>query len=224
MRQTPDTCAVAGPNQFVTELVAAMLEDRNAEQLDGCVGVPQPICYAEIGVYQGATVAAVARLLPDKSTIHLYDFKDRLEQTQAALEGISDLADRNLDVHLHPNTRLLYDSYNWTLAKALNDGISYDFVYIDGAHTWHHDALAFFLIDRMLKPGGVVVFDDYTWSLNTSPTMNPQAFPDIVHQYTSEQLAARQVQMVVDLLVKTDPRYVELIPNVAYQKVEAVGD
>ena len=37
----------------------------------------------------------------------------------------------------------------------------FDYVFIDGAHTWMLDALAFLLVDRLLRVGGYVDFDDY---------------------------------------------------------------
>lgn len=35
--------------------------------------------------------------------------------------------------------------------------------YLDGAHEWHHDGFAHLLIDLMLRPGGIIEFDDYWW-------------------------------------------------------------
>lgn len=217
MRQMPETCAVTGkPNPHVIELLQAKLDDMYQKL--------SPIRYAEIGVYEGDTAVAVAKMLPDDSDMHLFDFKYRIDQVVERLEQDADLKDKSLQVRVSSNSELLYDSYNWSLGKALAEGVEYDFVFIDGAHTWHHDALAFLLTDRMLAEGGIVVFDDYMWSLQTSPTMNPQVFPEILQQYTGEQLITHQVKMVVDLLVKPDDRYEELIPNVAYQKVTKSGN
>ena len=44
------------------------------------------------------------------------------------------------------------------LRQQLRDGRIepvFDFVFLDGAHTWDADGLAFLLVDRLLKPGGV---------------------------------------------------------------------
>lgn len=224
MRQMPETCAVVGPNEQVLECLDALLDERryqflpDAEHPQGVVSDQYPFHYAEIGVYQGATAAQVAKRLPEGARMFLFDFKDRLDEAIAALQDQSDLVDKDLDIHIRANTALIYDSYNWSLAKLMMEDVQFDFVFIDGAHTWAHDALAFLLIDRMLNDGGIVVFDDYGWSLKTSPTMNPEAFPEIVQQYTDEQLAAYQVKMIVDLLVKRDDTYEEIIPNVAYRK------
>jgi hypothetical protein len=124
------------------------------------------------------------------------------------------------NVFTHPNSRRLLDSYNWSLMRLLEEhrGPIFDYVFMDGAHTWAHDALAFLLVDRLLKPGGFVDFDDYRWTLRTSPSMNPGVFPEIERLYTDEQIDAAQVALVVDLLVKLDPTYEEVVPNKIFRK------
>ena len=79
--------------------------------------------------------------------------------------------------------------------------------------------MAFMLADKMLRPGGIMVFDDIEWSILGSKTMNPQEYPEILEQYTEEQMNAYQVKMILDLLVKPDPRYEAIIPDFAYRKV-----
>ena len=109
------------------------------------------------------------------------------------------------------------ESYNWSPGGDLA-GPRFDYVFIDGAHTWAHDALAFALADRLLAPGGYMDFDDYRWTLRASPTMNPAAFPEVERLYTDEQIDARQVALVVDLLVRSDERYEEVVPDKVFRK------
>ncbi len=129
-------------------------------------------------------------------------------------------ADGHANVVAHPNSRRLLDSYNWSLMRVLaeHEAPVFDYVFLDGAHTWAHDALAFVLADRLLAEGGYLDFDDYAWSLRDSPTMNPQAFPDVERLYTDEQIDARQVALVVDVLVRRDGRYEEVVPNKIFRK------
>jgi predicted O-methyltransferase YrrM len=171
--------------------------------------------YAEIGVYKGYTAARIADLLDGHGEIHLFDYADRVEPVATRLR---DAGHRN--VVAHPNSRRLLDSYNWSLMRVLAErgGDAFDYVFLDGAHTWAHDALAFTLADRLLAPGGYVDFDDYRWTLRASPTMNPGAFPEIEQLYTEEQIDSAQVALVVDLLVRTDARYEEVVPEKIFRK------
>lgn len=71
-----------------------------------------------------------------------------------------------VNIHREPN------SYTWFLKKKIEEctdaaGVCapcYDFAFIDGAKNWTIDGLAFFLVDKLLRPGGWILFDDYKWS------------------------------------------------------------
>ena len=171
--------------------------------------------YAEIGVYEGDTALAVARELDGCGEIHLFDFEDKVTAAAARLA-----ADGHLNVVAHPNTRKLMDSYCWSLMELLRerDEPRFDYVFLDGAHTWAVDALAFVLVDRLLVPGGHVEFDDYFWTIERSPSMNPGVFPASDRMYTREQMREPQVALVVDLLVRRDERYEEIVANRLFRK------
>ena len=171
--------------------------------------------YAEIGVYKGHTAARIAEVLGGEGEIHLFDYEDRLRPVAERLRAAG-----HRNVTAHPNSRRLLDSYNWSLMKVLagHAGPAFDYVFLDGAHTWAHDALAFLLVDRLVAPGGYVDFDDYRWTLRGSPSMNPRAFPEVESLYTEEQIDARQVALVVDLLVRPGDRYEEVVPDKVFRK------
>jgi methyltransferase family protein len=172
---------------------------------------------AEIGVYEGATSEGIAQVLAERDgELHLFDFDDRV---QAVARRLS--ASVHCRVVEHGNSRKIMDSYNWTLGRLLAapESPTFDYVFIDGAHLWGIDALTFFLADRLLCVGGHVDFDDYDWSLEKSATMNPRVLPVTTAIHTHEQIEAPQVALVVDLLVRPDPRYVEVVPNKAFRKI-----
>jgi predicted O-methyltransferase YrrM len=202
---THGALAVEGPN----ERTVALVRESGAR------------VYAEVGVYLGATAEAVAEALGPEGELHLLDFEDRVLPVAERLR-----ARGFANVVAHANSRRALDSYNWSLMKLLREGRagSFDYVFLDGAHTWAHDALAFLLVDRLLAPGGHVDFDDYGWTLARSPSMNPDAFPSTRRLYTDEQIAEPQVALVVDLLVRGDPRYEEVVPDKLFRKRrDAVG-
>lgn len=197
----PETVAVSAPNQATVAFVEGL--------------APRPQVVAEIGVYRGHTSRELLRLLPADGQLHLFDFADTVDRVTAELDDGR--------VTGHGNSQRTLDSYNWSLMRVLERHHEpiYDYVLIDGAHTWVHDGLAFLLVDRLLKAGGHVDFDDYSWTLAKSPSLNPDAFPKTAEWYTDEQIGTRQVERVVELLVRRDDRYVEVVDNRIFRKERA---
>jgi len=171
--------------------------------------------YAEIGVYKGDTALSVAKHMAGEGEIHLFDYEDRVRAAERRLQEAG-----HPNVVAHPNSRRLLDSYNWSLMQVLarHKQPIFDYVFLDGAHTWALDALAFCLVDRLLCDGGYVDFDDYNWTLGRSPSMKPEVFPDVRRLYTDEQIEQPQVALVVDLLVRSHPAYTEILPNKIFRK------
>lgn len=173
---------------------------------------------AEIGIYEGDTTRLIAQYLGGEGCLWLFDFEERV---RAVVDDLWARGYRNM--LFSGNTHKTYDSYAWSLMRLVEQHPApiWEYVFLDGKHTWDVDALAFVLIDKLLKPGGYLDFDDYHWSLARSTTMNPRVFPRVTTQYTREQIDATHVQLIVDLLVKRDPRYVEVVKDKIYQKVGA---
>jgi predicted O-methyltransferase YrrM len=99
-------------------------------------------------------------------------------------------------------------SYTWELMAYLEAGPQprFDFVYVDGAHLWDVDGFAFFLLDRLLEPGGWVLFDDLNWTLDTSPSLKDAEW---VLRLPSHQRTTPQIRKVYELLVRTHELYGE---------------
>ena len=84
------------------------------------------------------------------------------------------------------------------------DAPTFDFVFIDGAHTWEVDGLAFFLVDRLLEPDGWLLFDDVHWTLSASPTLHDSAR---VRALSEEERHTPQIMRVFSLLPMRQPGY-----------------
>ncbi len=54
------------------------------------------------------------------------------------------------------------ESSHLALPRLESEGLRLDVAFIDGSHLFDYTLLEFFYIDRMLRPGGLVIFDD-TW-------------------------------------------------------------
>jgi Methyltransferase domain len=79
----------------------------------------------------------------------------------------------------------------------------FDLVFIDGAHTWEPDSLAFLLSERLLRPGGWWIFDDLNWSIGSSPTARRPGPGQLTMR--EDELDACQIRDVIDLVVRPPP-------------------
>lgn len=170
--------------------------------------------YAEIGSYEGNTAKNVCELFPN-ATLYLFDYTNVIEKNKEKLKQYEDR------IHYFDNTQKYNDSYNWSLMKLIMEHRQpiFDFIFMDGAHTFAIDGLCFFLCDKLLKDGGFIYFDDYDWKIRGS-SLDPAKVPVISEQYTDEQIDTFQVKLIVDELVRRDWRYNEITPNKVFQKCE----
>ena len=101
-------------------------------------------------------------------------------------------------------------SYIWRLMKMLEEDPSprFDFCYIDGAHNWYTDGFAFFLVDKLLKLGGLIIFDDLYWTYGSSPSLKNT---NKVIQMPQDEKSIPQILKVYELLVKPHPAYGEFM-------------
>lgn len=101
-------------------------------------------------------------------------------------------------------------SYTWELMRLLEatepGEHPFDFVFVDGAHRWETDGFAFFLADRLLAPGGWILFDDLHWTYASSPALRDTP---AVTAMPPEERETPQVGKVFDLLVRRQPGYGE---------------
>lgn len=98
-------------------------------------------------------------------------------------------------------------SYTWTLMEMIQEATSagrcepgYDFVFVDGAHSWDVDGFAFFLAEKLLKPGGWFLFDDMYWSYDEDLADNPA-----VGTMTPRDRNTPQIDRVFHLLATQHP-------------------
>ena len=64
------------------------------------------------------------------------------------------------------------------LARLVAEGDSFDFIYVDGSHDARDVMIDAMLGFRLLKPGGIMVFDDYHWNFNDDPLRTPKPAVD----------------------------------------------
>jgi len=191
--------------------VRTPMTDRLAALLEGLH--PDDLAIAELGTWNGGSAAQLAGFLGNRGELHLFDYEDIVTPVVEALRAAGI---RNATAW--SNSRKLLDSYCWSLRRLMIErpGLRFDYVYIDGAHTWAVDGFAFLLSDLLLKPGGFVEFDDYHWTLRNS-SLDPRRVPETALLHTEEQIATPQVRDIVELLA-WGRNYEEILPQRIYRK------
>jgi predicted O-methyltransferase YrrM len=165
----------------------------------------------ELGFAHGVSTCYLAAALGALGTGHVLTLDDRSALRRRPT--IHELLDRT---GLAPLVTPIFASttYTWELANLIErqsvDGRCaplFDFCFVDGAHSWQVDGLAFFLVEKLLKPGGWMLFDDLDWTFATSPTLRESAY---VRSMPHEERTTAQVGRVFDLLVRQHPGFDEI--------------
>lgn len=198
MKTYPSEINVPGPNAVTLQWIQRTRAQR----------------VAELGVYRGHTSLGIAKLLGPGATLDLFDFEDVVQVVAARAREVS-----SCTVRAHGNSYKLRDSYNTSLKKLLATTppgtFLWDYVFIDGAHTWDVDGFSFLLCDMLLAPGGHIDLDDYQWTLESSAALGN--FQVTLDCYTQEQIREKQVATICELLVARRG-YEIIVPEKIYKK------
>ncbi|MGH1479068.1 MAG: class I SAM-dependent methyltransferase [Geminicoccales bacterium] len=165
----------------------------------------------ELGFFHGKSSAFFAAILRDMSEGHLttIDQKHSVDRSPNIHQVLG-----TLDLTSWVTPIFEPRSFNWRLMRMLEQQPRpvFDFCYIDAAHTWNDTGFGFFLVDKVLKPGGWILFDDLTFDYQRliEPGKKP---PDYLARMTAEERGTQQVLKVWDLLVKDHPGYDEFIQD-----------
>jgi len=176
---------------------------KEAETITKFIADQQVETILELGLCHGVATCYMAAALSElgRGSIVTID----LEWTRKATPNIEELLERIGERH---RVKIFYEptSYTWRMMRFLEEDPTprFDLCYLDGAHSWFVDALAFFLVDRLLRPGGWIIFDDLEWTFATSPTLWER---ESVRSMPLDEQTTPQVKMIYELLVKTHPNY-----------------
>lgn len=113
-------------------------------------------------------------------------------------------------------------SYTWFLKMRIQErtprgGIcepEFDLCYIDGPKNWTIDGAAFFMVDKLLNPGGWIIFDDYDWTYDSVAASNSGTSMNdgiSTRGMSEEERTQPHIEAIFRLLVTQHPDYGEFI-------------
>ena len=169
----------------------------------------QNIC--ELGHFHGKSSIYIASILEEQGYGKLTTF-DMFSTLAKPGPSIFQLVNE-FSLQNYVNVCLSNEGYIWDLSNLIQRKKEkiFDLVYIDGGHTFESTALAFVLIDLLLKDNGIIIFDDLHWSINKSVAAE---HIDIYKNSTALQKSTEQIKMVCDIIVS----------NYHYDLVDTIQD
>lgn len=161
----------------------------------------------ELGFYHGTSTCYLANaLLQTGGAISTIDIDYSITHTPNIYDLLKRCDLNNVAIYLEQ------ESFTWRLMHMIEDNYKFDMVFIDAAHTWE-DGYAFFLADKLLLPGGWMIFDDYLWCEDGVPkefisTKNRKnRYDRFTKEYNDEYNSTPQIKKIIDLLVRPHPNY-----------------
>ena len=127
-------------------------------------GVSANMMLDEIFTHPQTQLVAIDPYLPDSTTPEVSS-------------GTRETFLRNVEIGGHRTQVKLLQGFSFDLLHGMPRE-SFDFIYVDGSHLARHVIKDAVLAMHLLKPGGVIGFDDYAWNSPTDPA-NPRASPKV---------------------------------------------
>jgi predicted O-methyltransferase YrrM len=189
------------------EPVLFLIQPSTMENIYNCVVSSGATECLELGTGYGATTCVIAAALDELGGGRVTTI-DMLVREPI---GVHVLA-RHVGLERYINVVADSVGYNWHLADMIerqtNGGVCspcLDFCFLDGAHEWAPDALATFLVAKLLRPGAWLVLDDVDFRLRGCQP----GWETVFAGRTDKELDACQVGMVFNLVLRQHPDFAE---------------
>ena len=138
--------------------VHSQISEKQGESLHEIISEVRPKVSLEIGLAYGISSLYICEALA-KVQAERHIIIDPYQHQWWKGIGILNLKEagyeKMIEFHEAPSFRVL--------PKLEADGLRIDFAFIDGYHTFDYVMVDFFYIDKMLRVGGVVAFDDFCY-------------------------------------------------------------
>lgn len=158
LREVLETQKISLPDGSSIQLTANISE-WNSNALRQFVELSAPSIVVEIGMAYGVSTLSILAGLQNAGVGQLISVDPYVGWPTgriAALHLVERAHALNIHRHLHLHS-------HEGLTELGRQGLVPDFVYIDGNHNFEYVLTDFFLADKLMKPGGVIAFNDCGW-------------------------------------------------------------
>ncbi len=161
----------------------------------------KPLSVLELGIGYGFSSCYMAAALHENGAGHLTCVDLSSATYSPSAEKLVSLAKLTEYVSIYREK----SSYTWFLKKLIDKhspphGVcepQFELCYIDGPKNWTVDGAAFFMVDKLLKEEGCIIFDDYNWVYG----------PDYDGNMSDDEKTQPHVEAIFRLLVIQHPNY-----------------
>lgn len=157
-----ETKQVTSVDGSITKKLHSNIDVSEGEFLQHLVRQVNPSLTLEIGLAFGISALFICDALPKSARQHIaidpFQFRSG---PWGSWDGIG-MENLNRAGYSHL-VRLIEEPSYRALVDFERSGQTVDFVFVDGQHLFDFVMVDFFLVDRILRPGGIVAFDDSNW-------------------------------------------------------------
>ena len=167
----------------------------------------------ELGFGHGASSCYIAAALQEVGHGHLtaVDLEPAREWQQPAIEELLEHTGLTARVTVVREPT----NYTWFLKRRIAERSEnrvcrplYDFCFLDGAKNWTIDSAAFFLMDKLLRPEGWLLFDDLQWTYAGKKADGKQTSDGVsLRAMGPDELEEPHIELIFQLLVMQHPAY-----------------
>lgn len=190
------------------------ISDLNAKKLYQFIIKEKPTHILELGFAHGTASCYMAAALDEigigkLNSVDLQSVKDHFKPSiEAQL--------RKLSLDSYVEIYRMKSGYNWFLHDEIKTQTNkktqacepkYDLIIIDGPKNWTIDSSSFFLCEKLLKPNGWIIWDDYNWTYEAADQRRDSTDGILHSDLSLDEKRLPHIKEIIELLVLQHPNF-----------------